>query len=299
MDKTTVVMRVMAVVCLCLAATSQAADYKIKLARPGKKGETYRLEADGRETSQKRTSIGGRVVKQEDKDVKVHLDCIEKVLSVDKKGRQTLASITIRKFTVTVNGKSVKTLAPGRIVIAKAGEKDRFKLKDGEMPSEIGEFLDIVTGLTKDLANPSDDVMFGTTKRKSIGDTWSGNTAEMVKDMARSGITMAKEDISCRVKLVKAHKVDGVPCLRLSMRMSVKNIRPPLGENVKVVESTVETSMSADLPVDVAMHRLRDSERTTMKMRFEVSSPNGKVDIETTSSKTLESKTTPLKAGGT
>ena len=135
---------------LGLTAVSVAAkDYKIKLDRPARVGDRYRLWTTETKREAMTLAKDGMVLMKKDKTEKATLQGVVDVQKVDKVGEVLKLQLTVEKF---VNAKGDVLLKKGQVVIAETIEKKTaYRLAEGKLPDEAkkrpsykGEFGDIL-----------------------------------------------------------------------------------------------------------------------------------------------------------
>lgn len=279
MITTTRTIGVMTAVCLLFAAPGYAEDYQVRLDRPSKAGDVLQFVAKVEETNSQRFFEDEKLAKGTTLNLKAHVEGELEILAVDKKGRKTRLGLTIRKLTGGIDGKAVEPLAAGSVVIvATAGDKITYQLKDGKLPKDIKRLLGLVIVTHKESDDDSSDgwpgdKVFGTSARKKVGDKWPVNKAAMAKLLKGQGMIVKEGDISGTVEITELRKVNGVPCLHMKSLVISKLTPPPLPEGSKVAIAKITTRMTGDFPVDLKLPPLR--QRLAVNVNLDVQGPAG------------------------
>lgn len=100
------------------STTLFAQEYEIRLSRPGKAGEKYRLLAKGTYAEGVTVSAAGRVVQQKNNEFSVELISLLTVISTNKAGRLTGFSLAIERFLLTSSGTSKSLVASDQVIFA-------------------------------------------------------------------------------------------------------------------------------------------------------------------------------------
>ena len=228
-------------------------DYVIRLTRPTRVGDRYRLDAKGTTSEHERITMGGQV-QNEDKDISVHLLAVATVLAVDSSAAATKTEYVIESCQKTSGGRSEDVLAAGHKVVVEADDEgDTTYTVDGDPALEdIKKTLSVV--LSAHRANsPSDDDIFGTKERRRVGDSWSINSAAAAADLTKAGLTVSPEAFTGTVSLDGVRTVGSIKALELSARLRAEGMTmsaESLPEWLEVEKSSLTGEMSALIPAD-------------------------------------------------
>lgn len=201
-----------------------AKDYAVKLSRPDKVGLKYRLEA--RETKKRSMSIhkGGTELNKEQSRTTVVLQAVVEVRKVGKKGEPLEKKVTIDKF---VDDKDKPLLDNGDVVTVKTVDgKTVFHMGGRMLSGRAAEFLgDVVK--TKTSTTADDDAVFGTKKRRKVGEKWKINSAALAKDLQ-----LKPANLSGTVTLEAVEKHAGDDFLRIGIDLKMDAV--PRGAKLKM-----------------------------------------------------------------
>jgi hypothetical protein len=228
-------------------------DYVIRLSRPTRVGDRYRLDAKGTTQEHEKISMGGQV-QNEDKDMSVHLIAVATVLAVDSSSAATKTEYLIELCRKTSSGKTEDVLSEGRKVVVEADEKgDTTYTVDGDPAlDDIQKSLSVVLSAHRP-NSPSDDDIFGTKDRKRVGDTWSINSVAAAADLSKAGLTVSPEAFKGTVSFDGVRTVGTIKALELSARLRAEGMTmsgEDLPDWLHVEKSSLTGEMSALVPAD-------------------------------------------------
>lgn len=240
---------------LSLAAPGLSADegYTVRLARPKKVGDSYRVDARGMHRTQQRITVGGRVVGDEDKKHSVHLVAVATVLAVDSKSSATRIEYRIESLRGSTAGQTEEEVLPsGRKIVAESKNGDTVFATDSAVPltPENVEALKVVISAHVP-ESPTDDDIFGTTAKKHVGESWGINAATAARDLAKSGLSVTPEDLKGTVRLAGVREAGGVKALEVTgqLRSDKIGLAAPQG-GIQVEKTLMEGEFSGLVPAD-------------------------------------------------
>jgi hypothetical protein len=290
-------------VALSLAAPVFAAEesYAVRLARPKKVGDTYRVDAKGMHHTQQRITVGGRLVGEEDKKHSVHLVAVATVLAVDTKSSATRIEYRIESLRASSQGQPEEEVLPaGRKIVAESKNGDTAFTTDSAVPltSENIEALKVVISAHVP-ESPTDDDIFGTNAKKKVGDTWGINAATAARDLAKSGLSVTAEDLKGTVRLVGVREAGGVKALEVAgqLRSDKIGLAAPQG-GIQVEKTLMEGNFSGLIPADPQSRvQLSDSfhMRFSAQMGGQKPDTGEKVTVDISMEMSLENSFSPVK----
>ena len=287
-----------ATACLAMCASARAKDYEIRLHQPDKVGDVERVKAQGSDKRQRTVTVEGDVVQKKASSVEAQMSAVVKTLAVDKNGKATRQELTVQALKGNVDNKPVPSLPAGSVISAArtADGKTSFQLKGGTLSPEAKKLLKVVATLSMGKSKSNDDVIFGTSERKKVGDQWTANNAQMAKDFSKTSLKFRGRDLTSKVKLAAARKVRGVPCLHIVGDIAASHAEMQLPKGAKVVRFTMKVQFDGDFPLDVSLPTLRKSMKMSIVIEMEASATDGRpatrITVEMSKSKQRES--TPL-----
>jgi len=286
-----------------VAAPAVAADesYSVRLARPKKVGDTYRLDAKGMHRTQQRIIVGGQLVGEEDKKQSVHLVAVATVLAVDTKSSATRIEYRIESLKASSSSLAEEEVLPaGRRIVAESKNGDTAFTTDSPVPltPEAVEALKVVISAHVP-ESPTDDDIFGTNAKKHVGDTWGINAATAARDLAKSGLSVTAEDLKGTVRLASVREAGGIKALEVSgdLRSDKIGLAAPQG-GILVEKTLMEGDFSGLVPAD-PQSRVQLSD--TFHMRFSAQMGGRKPDtgekitVDISMEMSLENSFSPVK----
>ena len=266
-------------------------EYPIRISRVFKAGDELRVAFQGEETSTEKVSSGGKVLKNETTVVKVELDADMKVLAVDAKGRITKAVYALRKFAGSVNEKAVEGVAAGEVLTAQPGpnpeappghEKTVIQAKSGPLSPQALKALDVVISVATK-SKPHDDPIFGSAAARRPKQPWSINKKAFADGLAGAGLSVDPANVTGQVTITDVREVNGIPCLRIEVKVDATGFSPPLPPGAKVLKSTMSVHLAGDFPVETSLPKLSSQERMAMTMQMSIPQEGGaKVQVDVT-----------------
>jgi hypothetical protein len=275
--------------------------YVVRLTRPRKVGDRYRLEARGRVQERQRVTIGGKEAGDEAKDLAVQLVAAAKVLAVDRRSSPTRIEYAIESCRQTSAGKTDEVLSPGRRVVAEVRDGQTvFTDETGEpLPPETRESLSAVLSAHAP-DSPTDDEIFGTRARKRVGDEWPINSDAAARDLSKSGLSVLAANLKGNVRLAGARKVDGVQALEVSAKLHAEQMEMPAPGGVHLEKAAMDGDFTGLFPADPESRVLLPDQvgfRMTFRMSGEKPDTGEKMTIDLSMETSLENSYRPLDAG--
>lgn len=245
-------------------------DYEVKIFRPNKPGEQYRVSASGHQIRQVvLRNAAGEPLRSERDSFNVDLTASVLVVDTDPKGNVTRAQITIDSLVRSIGLQREELLKPGTVVVEQRAEgRQQFQIGGKPVPPELKDALDVALSETNDPSAPSDDELMGTKARQKVGGRWPINREGMAqffsedKDLA---IIVRPEDITGGGELVTLAREGGVECMRVDIGMVIlgqpKGPLPPGTQKVRI-----DVKLSALLPLDTRLDTLEEMTQLTMAL---------------------------------
>jgi hypothetical protein len=257
----------LAALALSAAPLLAADDYAVRLTRPMKVGDRYRLDAKGTNHEQQRISFGGQV-QNEDKDISVHLVAVATVLSVDTTSQPTRIEYLVESCRRTAAGKTDDVLPAGRKIVAELNERNQtvFAIDGDPALEDTSEALNVVLS-AHEPGSPTDDEIFGTRARRKIGDRWPINSRLAASYYSRSGLKVAEEDLKGDVSLDGVQTIGGVEALAITAHMTAGRMTMELPEWLRIEKSSLSGDFGGFVPADPKAPDLL-SDKLQMHMNF-------------------------------
>jgi hypothetical protein len=233
-----------------------AQEYEIKLHRPAKVDQRFRVTAVGREFSDMKVVAEGVILKNQHNEFDLEYEGEMTVLGVGGNGRANSQSHKVIRLVKTMAGEKKTLLEPGTIVKAYREDKRRvFEIAGASVSKELNEALALAIDVG-DTNSPTDDELIGTNDRKKIGDSWSANRATLEKLISRDSngaIKISSGEFTLK-EVVK--DASGEALVVEGVIKAAANF--PLPEGLKVKENMMTMNLNLRSPVDVTKPRSRD-----------------------------------------
>lgn len=283
------------VVILLLAGSSAALlaqqDYEVRLNRPVRPGNQFKIVARGRKSHEVRISPAHEPPKETKDDFTVEYIATRKILAVDEIGRATKISDVIERFSLVRDGRRTALAQPGaKLVAFVEGIKKNFEIDGQRVDEQTENALKVVIDITTGAA--SDDEVFGTNTRRKVGDSWAMNAPLAAQDMAKRA-NVEVQDISGEVSLASVTHESAGDALKFLCHFK-GNARPSSPDMISS-HGAFEATWSTVAPVDLSLPRTEDS--VTMNFQFQAQVPGrdgGATSLAVTVRESLSAKTTPL-----
>jgi hypothetical protein len=255
--KRIVLVVVMSMAVLYLTVPVLAEDYEIRLHRPRKAGQTYRLNVSGSDHSQMSMDINSKPEKRDTEDMTIDFESIVTILEVGKKGNPVKESHRIVRCNRAENGARIALVPTGSILVAsKVNEKYQFTLEGKEPSPEAKEAFEMAISL--DDSDSTEDDAFGTKARKKIGDSWPINAEVAAAELSSSELGFKKENFSGNVTLAGIGIKDTIPCLMISGVVMVNQFDFPISPEIYTDRSQGSFTFTSKYPLDLAMGVLEE-----------------------------------------
>jgi hypothetical protein len=267
-----------AVPCFCcmlltIAAGAFAEDFAIRLSHPSKVGERTSLSGSSRVDEEMVVTVSGNESRQE-KHATYRFAVTHTVLAVSARGNCSQAELTVQKLTREADGAITSPLKAGDVLSVRLkGAENVWELGGVPVAADVKEALLDVAAVEAD-DEPSDDEVFGTARRRSVGDTWPPNGELIAKRLAREGTSMTAKDVIGTVTLAGKRSLQGQPSLEVRLDLSVSGtIHSAELPGMEIVGRLRMTGTQV-VPVDGARSRLGEDE---LEMKMSMTS-NGTIN---------------------
>ncbi len=228
-----------------------AADYEIRLHRPVRAGERFRISATGSHAEKTVIKTGGELFREDRENFTAAFDAVVTVLATDAKGGATRESVAVLKGEKTEAFDRKDLVPAGTVVVASLKGKDEVFEVDGKpVAREVHDLLAIFISLSKGEA--TDDEIFGTRERKRVGDAWNINAELAAQEFDELRFGARKENIAGKTTLEKVVRVGGTDCLQISSEMTFGKLAPPLPPGLVVESSLMRVNFQAKYPLDLS-----------------------------------------------
>jgi hypothetical protein len=297
-------LRLLIAIFFCTLLSVRAEDtYEVRLHRPAKAGDRFRIAAKIAIESETTTTFD-----KEDADVeKVNAACKLTgeltVVDVTRKGIVSELKLKIAEVECMNEGVKADFFKSGDVIHLRHEDDDKIVEVNGDEPDELqGVVIDDLLSVAGE-SEPNDDEVYGTKEKVAIGAEWPMNSALAAKSWNDEGFAgMKPGDIKGTTKLVETTTLDGQTALRFrgEMKINCSGVKMPRdSDEIKTKRFTMEASDDTEIPVDpkgtaclVKLHVKIESESSG---KIEREGETVKVKIKTRHRYAYEIAETPVK----
>lgn len=177
--------------------------HSIKFVRPARVGDRYKVTLKGWDHNKDQTTSinSGAVLAKTEHKILIELEARAEVESIDRESQPDRIAYSVERCFATENEEKRELLPPKSQVVALKTENGTQFIIDGK-PAEpkLDGALRVIIFLA-DSASPTDDDLFGTGKKKRIGEQWSINKEKAVLAFKTLNIFARASEISGSAKL--------------------------------------------------------------------------------------------------
>jgi hypothetical protein len=258
-------------------APASGGTFEVRLHRPVRVGFRDRITARGESHTTTVVTPPHRPPQTRRDDESVQFRAVERVTSVDSHGKPLGIEFTVEQFQTTDPTGQHDVLAAGQVLNVVRGSRGSGEptVTVGGSPADanVRRALGIVLTLTVDPT--TDDDLFGTHTRQSVGASWPVNAALVEHELAETG---AQPTVTGVVRLVRHTETRGVDALEFGMvldaTMHGMSSPPPgvtfrsgamhsVGRTVVPVNvNAPEVESEIDMTMDMVLERPIDAQGT-------------------------------------
>lgn len=256
----------------------QETDYEVKLFRPSKAGDRYKISATGHQIREVALRSGtGETLKNQREMFSVEMAGAVEVLEVDPKGNVTRASITMDKLIRIDGNQRDELVSPGtKVIERRVGARQDFQVEGRALTPELKDALDVALSETNDPGAPSDDELMGTPGRRKVGERWQVNRDRLAGFFSQDtdiDLAVTPADIEGSGAITALTKAGEVDCMRVDVGVVILGAPrhgklPPGFEKARI-----EVTLSALLPLDPKLDSLGESTQLTMSLAAPAGAP--------------------------
>ena len=249
--------------------------YELRLHRPVKAGDKFKLSAKIAVDAQTKTIFNADEVEEE----KILAGCTLKgdltVTEATAKGLIKGMRLKLSAADCVSDGEAASFFKAGDVIMIRHGDPDEVVKVNGQDPDETqSEIIDAFLYVHGD-DNATDDELLGVPGKVKTGQTWPINSEAMLRDWVREGFGGLKaEDMKGSTTLSEITKLNGEPAARLLGEFKIENVGlklPSLPEAIRAKRFKLELKDETEMPLDPAgtaarvktqMHLESDSDGT-------------------------------------
>lgn len=259
-----------------LAPVVFAQDYEIRIERPHKAGDQFKVSSTTKMSQSSSQTFNDGAPQGGTREYTVQFEGVEKVLEVDAQGRETKATLTVSKFTMTEAGVSRDLADKGTIINCSVADNKPVYDIDGAKPMMGITLKQALLGVIEmGHGQPTDDELFGTKERKKKGDSWDINAGLAKTAFAQEAEGAELTEISGKTT------VDDVAGDNLKISAHTKGkFKPPLPPQVIVDDATIEQVFGGTFPIDVTKLDPVETAELTISFTAHGEGAKGKVVLQ-------------------
>ena len=259
MTNKVVSLAILAVLLIGSFSTIRAQEYEIKLFRPVKAGDKFRLLMNGRQVEGLGVFVGDRPLQQKSDETTVEATATVTALEVDGRGKPTKYRLEIEQWYVKSVGSIPFLLRPGSIVVTELqGQRYVSKINNNEVDAVSSKILSLV--VPSHYTGVSDDDVFGTDQRRRIGDSWTVNSEIAARSLRESvGVVVDRRDIAGTTTLDGVVKNGSSDYLVISATLRIDKFSMPLPEGLRMQNGEMVGNFFGRFPNDAGRLPLNES----------------------------------------
>lgn len=255
---------------LVFSSLSSAQTYTVRLDRPCKKGERYRISGSASSSVKRTFTAEGKVI-TETEGFNAEFGADGTAVELGSDGKLIKETLTINYCRVHKDGNTRQPFPKGTVVVTVRENGHRvFRVAGQPVDKQFEELLEAMTEISSSQGGPSSDDIFGTTEPRKVGDSWSVNTAAAVKSLYEdTKILASQEDTHGVVTIEKKIACGNEDCLLISGSLDSDLITIQTDElNMDSGESHFR--FSETYPVDTAHRSVDRSYEMQMRLSGKV-----------------------------
>ena len=222
------------------------------------------MSANGESHTTIQTIAPGQAPQTRQEDTTVRLQAIERVVTVDPRGKPLETEYTIERFESVDATGTHDVLHPGQVldvVRGARGTEPQLTVGGAAADPAVRRALSVVATLTVD--DTTDDDIFGSAQRQAIGATWPADGDVAQRELARTG---QNATLTGQTTLVRRAASHGIDCLEFSSQLNgTINGAPNLPAGIVFRSGSMRSTMRAVLPVTVTLPEVTNSIDMTME----------------------------------
>ncbi len=266
--------------------------YRIKLTRSVRPGDRRHETTVATDSLDARVVLGKRVLKDDQRRVRVSFVATSRVLSVDARGKPTANEYSVEKF-VADGARGDEPIVPAGTVMkvvkgAKDGAEPHVESTSGALSRDALKALGLVVS-TKAGATTDDDV-FGTREPRRPGSSWPVAGERAAIDLSGTGFHMTASDVEGQTRFIDVKDERGTECLQIAGRLTAKasgfDGLPPGSTFERAV---LGVDFAGSFPVDLGKPVVRQTTRVTIDLRAQIPTEDGPAVFTMTGLQTRDS----------
>jgi len=256
---------------LFLSFVAAAQTYRVRLTRPWRVGDRYRISATGWTAQESSTTTSRHTL---EKAVKFLAEGT--VLEVRRDGRIATESLTIDECLASSGGRAQRLVPRGAVVVVSAEHgKQVFRMNGSTVSSEIDDVLSMIVSI--EAGETSNDDVFGTPRLRRVGETWAVNAPSAVRWLREAHLYVNQEDIKGSASAMKRVVAENEDCLVIDASLVTDKLSGDVNGR-KVQAGRVEVNVTGTFPINTSRHCVEQSQHITIHLLSEGNSAPGSTD---------------------
>lgn len=257
--------------------------YLVPVDRPVKVGQVQNLLLEGESTFRTEIQVNGGELSAENESWTAVLEGKLEVLEVAPDGDASALNLTVKKFSLTYDGKTTEPVKPGGVIKGKRiGDVTEFSIDGGQ----TGEKLTSVLKVMLPLSNPEDKTLrdenkgFGLDKPRKAGEHWEVDGKDLAATMPPDmPFSFNPEKTKGKMRLVEIIEKDGVKAALIQGEIELKVTgMKELPPGFKTNKGSMTMAVDGLFPLDATKPSLREG--TSMNFDFTGGMPNAGMSLK-------------------
>lgn len=246
-----------------------AGKYTIRFGRSYKVNQKFRVTSFGQFQRSTVSMMGPRVLRQNKRAVTYRYSAELLILKVTAQGQPISETQKVIRYEKKIGKHWVAVLAPGTLIHGDVvNGKKIFSIKGQPVQRSKREMPSSVTRLDR-VSGPSDDQIFGSSKARAIGESWSINNALAAKSLTKAKVTVQAKNLKGKTSFVGLSTIQGQRCVELRGKIDINALNVGLPPMFTHRKGRAEVSLTGHFPVDLTIPVLRL--KRSMLMTFHAS----------------------------
>jgi hypothetical protein len=228
--------------------------YEVRLHRPVKTGDRFRLDAKVAVDMSTKTIFNADEVEEETVVAACKLTGEVTVVEATAKGLVKELRLKLSNAECINDGEDADFFKAGDVIHIRHAQPDAFIEINGLYPDQTQlELINTFLYVQGD-ENSTDDELLGAPGKVKPGESWGMNKDAVLKDWIREGFDGLKaEDLKGKTTLTEITKFEGQPALRLQGEFQIENAGlkiPSLPEEMRAKRFKLEIKDETEMPLD-------------------------------------------------
>lgn len=240
-----------------------AEDFAIRLSHPEKPGSRMETDTTADTDDVVTFSVRGRVFRENKNQESWRLRAMETIDAITDQSEASRKTLKVIEFTQSSDGVTKPVLKPGAIIKAASDKGEETFTVDGSPAApQVRKMLERLVSLSED-GRPTDDDLYGTSKRKKIGERWPIDSKAIARAMKTAKLSVAPDAVSGQATLKAVREKNGRRFLEIETTVATRDMEVEFIPTFKVVKAESNTTFSGLFPADDKGGRIQDAMDTT------------------------------------